>query len=168
MKKVFRALVCLLTVFTVRAANDRLAVINAKLIDGESDRIQSSVTVLISDGKIESVKRGGKVPKGYETIDIAGATLMSGFIDAHTHIRSLSSAKRALESGVTTVRSASTPNYQDVNIRELVKSGALSGPDMVATGVFVTPNLGEAPDGVLHVHLFAGRAGEHLRHAEGL
>ena len=143
MKKVFRALVCLLTVLTVRAANDRLAVINAKLIDGESDRVQSDITVLISEGKIESVKRGGKVPKGYETIDIAGATLMSGFIDAHTHIRSLSSAKRALESGVTTVRSASTPNYQDVNIRELVKSGALSGPDMVATGVFVTPNLGE-------------------------
>jgi len=143
MKKVFRVLVCLLTVLTVRAANDRLAVINAKLIDGESDRVQSGVTVLISDGKIESVKRGGKVPKDYETIDIAGATLMSGFIDAHTHIRSLSSAKRALESGVTTVRSASTPNYQDVNIRELVKSGALSGPDMVATGVFVTPNLGE-------------------------
>ena len=143
MKKVFRVLVCLLTVLTVRAANDRLAVINAKLIDGESDRVQSDVTVLISDGKIESVKRGGKVPKGYETIDIAGATLMSGFIDAHAHIRSLSSAKRALESGVTTVRSASTPNYQDVNIRELVKSGALSGPDMVATGVFVTPNLGE-------------------------
>ena len=143
MKKVFRALVCLLTVLTVRAANDRLAVINAKLIDGESDRVQSDITVLISEGKIESVKRGGKVPKDYETIDIAGATLMSGFIDAHTHIRSLSSAKRALESGVTTVRSASTPNYQDVNIRELVKSGALSGPDMVATGVFVTPNLGE-------------------------
>ena len=143
MKKVFRALVCLLTVLTVRAANDRLAVINAKLIDGESDRVQSDVTVLISEGKIESVKRNGKVPKGYETIDIAGATLMSGFIDAHTHIRSLASAKRALESGVTTVRSASTPNYQDVNIRELVKSGALSGPDMVATGVFVTPNLGE-------------------------
>ena len=143
MKKVFRALVCLLTVLTVRAANDKLAVINAKLIDGESDRVQSDVTVLISEGKIESVKRNGKVPKGYETIDIAGATLMPGFIDAHTHIRSLSSAKRALESGVTTVRSASTPNYQDVNIRELVKSGALSGPDMVATGVFVTPNLGE-------------------------
>ena len=143
MKKVFRALVCLLTVLTVRAANDRLAVINAKLIDGESDRVQSGVTVLISEGKIESVKRNGKVPKGYETIDIAGATLMSGFIDAHTHIRSLASAKRALESGVTTVRSASTPNYQDVNIRELVKSGALSGPDVVAAGVFVTPNLGE-------------------------
>ena len=143
MKKVLTVLVCFSTIFSVRAANGRLAIINAELIDGKSDRVQSGVTVLISEGKIESVKRGGKVPKGYETIDIAGATLMSGFIDAHTHIRSLSSAKRALESGVTTVRSASTPNYQDVNIRELVKSGALSGPDMVATGVFVTPNLGE-------------------------
>ena len=143
MKKVLTVLVCFSTIFLVRAANGRLAIINAELIDGKSDRVQSGVTVLISEGKIESVKRGGKVPKGYETIDIAGATLMSGFIDAHTHIRSLSSAKRALESGVTTVRSASTPNYQDVNIRELVKSGALSGPDMVAPGVFDTPNLGE-------------------------
>ena len=143
MKKVLTVLVCFLTIFSVRAANGRLAIINAELIDGKSDRVQSGVTVLISDGKIESVKRGGKVPKDYETIDIAGATLMPGFIDAHTHIRSLSSAKRALESGVTTVRSASTPNYQDVNLRELVKSGALSGPDMVAAGVFVTPNLGE-------------------------
>lgn len=143
MKKVLTVLVCFSTIFSVRAANGRLAIINAELIDGKSDRVQSGVTVLISDGKIESVKRGGKVPKDYETIDIAGATLMPGFIDAHTHIRSLSSAKRALESGVTTVRSASTPNYQDVNLRELVKSGALSGPDMVAAGVFVTPNLGE-------------------------
>ena len=143
MKKVLTVLVCFSTIFSVRAANGRLAIINAELIDGKSDRVQSGVTVLISDGKIESVKRGGKVPKDYETIDIAGATLMPGFIDAHTHIRSLSSAKRALESGVTTVRSASTPNYQDVNLREKVKSGALSGPDMVAAGVFVTPNLGE-------------------------
>jgi len=140
---VLTVLVCFSTIFSVRAANGRLAIINAELIDGKSDRVQSGVTVLISDGKIESVKRGGKVPKDYETIDIAGATLMPGFIDAHTHIRSLSSAKRALESGVTTVRSASTPNYQDVNLRELVKSGVLSGPDMVAAGVFVTPNLGE-------------------------
>ena len=46
MKKVFRALVCLLTVLTVRAANDRLAVINAKLIDGESDRVQNGVTAV--------------------------------------------------------------------------------------------------------------------------
>ena len=143
MKKVLTVLVCFSTIFSVRAANGRLAIINAELIDGKSDRVQSGVTVLISDGKIESVQRGGKVPKDYETIDIAGATLMPGFIDAHTHIRSLSSAKRALESGVTTVRSASTPNYQDVNLRELVKSGVLSGPDMVAAGVFVTPNLGE-------------------------
>ena len=69
--------------------------------------------------------------------------LLPGFVDAHTHIRSLDAANRALESGVTTARSASTPNFQDVSIREMVNSGKLIGPDMVAAGVFVTPDLGE-------------------------
>jgi len=76
-------------------------------------------------------------------INLDGMYLLPGFIDAHTHIRSLDAARRALESGVTTARSASTPNYQDVSIRDMVKQMQIVGPDMVATGVFVTPNLGE-------------------------
>ena len=81
--------------------------------------------------------------RGYTEIDLGGMYLLPGFVDAHTHIRSLDAARRALESGVTTARSASTPNYQDVSIREMVKNKNIVGPDMVATGVFVTPNLGE-------------------------
>ena len=65
-------------------------------------------------------------------------------IDAHTHISSLAAARRALESGVTTVRSASTSNFQDVGIRELVRAGKLAGPDMLAAGVFISPDLGES------------------------
>jgi imidazolonepropionase-like amidohydrolase len=126
------------------AASDKIAVVNGRLIDGENDTVRDKITVLISGGKIESIKKNGRVPAGYETVDLSGGTLLPGFIDAHTHIRSISSAKRALESGVTTVRSASTSNFQDVGLRELVKSGGLAGPDMVAAGVFVTPNLGES------------------------
>lgn len=125
------------------AAAEKIAVINAWLIDGVSDGALDQMTVLISGGKIESIRKNGYVPSGYETVDISGGTLLPGFIDAHTHVRSLSSARRALESGVTTLRSASTPNFQDVGIRQLVKSGVLAGPDMAAAGVFVTPNLGE-------------------------
>jgi imidazolonepropionase-like amidohydrolase len=44
---------------------------------------------------------------------------------------------------VTTVRSASTNNYQDVALRDLVKQGVVAGPDVVAAGVFITPDLGE-------------------------
>ncbi|MDT8318884.1 MAG: amidohydrolase family protein, partial [Xanthomonadales bacterium] len=50
----------------------------------------------------------------------------------------------ALASGVTTVRTASVPAYQDVGLRELVRSGALPGPEVVAAGVYVTPDLEES------------------------
>jgi|TARA_Y100000815_G_C13254811_1_gene466920 imidazolonepropionase-like amidohydrolase len=101
------------------------------------------MTVLVSNGKIVSIKKQGKVSANYQIIDLNGMVLLPGFIDAHTHIRSLDAARRAMESGVTTARSASTPNYQDVAIREMVKASQFIGPDIVAAGVFVTPNLGE-------------------------
>jgi imidazolonepropionase-like amidohydrolase len=64
-------------------------------------------------------------------------------IDAHTHLDNTGAAQRALVSGTTTVRSASVKAYQDVGLRELVRSGHLPGPDIVASGVYVTPDLGE-------------------------
>ena len=117
--------------------------INAKLIDGYSPKLQSNMTVLVSNGEIVSIKKQGRVSSNYQIIDLNGMVLLPGFIDAHTHIRSLDAAKRAMESGVTTARSASTPNYQDVAIREMVKASQFIGPDIAAAGVFVTPNLGE-------------------------
>jgi imidazolonepropionase-like amidohydrolase len=69
--------------------------------------------------------------------------VVPGLIDAHTHIATMSAMKRALESGVTTVRSASTPHFEDVGLRALVRQGVIPGPEMLAAGVFVTPNLGE-------------------------
>jgi imidazolonepropionase-like amidohydrolase len=40
---------------------------------------------------------------------------------------------------VTTVRSSGVSSYADVGLRELVKQGALPGPDVVATGYHVRP-----------------------------
>ena len=99
--------------------------------------------IFISNRKIESIKNSGSIPKGYKGIDLYGMYILPGFIDAHTHISSLDAAKRALQSGVTTARSASTSSFQDVSIREMVKARKLVGPDMLASGIFVTPNLGE-------------------------
>ena len=127
---------------TINAQN-KIVLSNTNIIDGISMSEKKNMMVFISNGKIESIKKAGSKYKGYYLVDLKGMYLLPGFIDAHTHIRSLDAAKRALESGVTTTRSASTPYFQDVSIREMVKSGALVGPDMIATGVFVTPNLGE-------------------------
>ena len=134
---------CLLTTALLTAQQKDYGLINAKLIDGYSPKLQSNMTVLVSNGEIVSIKKQGRVSANYQIIDLNGMVLLPGFIDAHTHIRSLDAAKRAMESGVTTARSASTPNYQDVAIREMVKASQFIGPDISAAGVFVTPNLGE-------------------------
>ena len=78
-----------------------------------------------------------------DTIDLGGRWVVPGLIDAHTHIATTAAMQRALESGVTTVRSANTPHYEDVGLRALVRQGVIPGPEMLAAGVFVTPYLGE-------------------------
>ena len=133
----------LLTLSSIIFGQNKIILYNANLIDGIASVEKRNMMIFVSNGKIESIKKDGLKPKGYKLIDLGGMYLLPGYIDAHTHIRTIDAANRALESGVTTARSASTPNFQDISIREMVKTGALIGPDMIATGVFVTPNLGE-------------------------
>ncbi|TDJ32408.1 MAG: amidohydrolase family protein [Gammaproteobacteria bacterium] len=121
------------------------ALTNSNLFNGVDDRIQENVTVFVKDGRIERIaKSSAAIPSGYEVIDCEGNYLMPGMFDVHTHINSLAQARRALVSGVTTVRTAGVPAFQDVSLRELVKAGKIPGPDVVAAGVFVTSNLGES------------------------
>ena len=72
-----------------------------------------------------------------------GKYVLPGLIDAHTHAADFASFRRALETGVTTVRSAGVSNYADVGFHELVKSGAVAGPDVVAAGYHVRPRMAE-------------------------
>lgn len=120
------------------------AIRNANLFNGVDDKIYGNATVFIKDGLIERIDGPDpRISSAYTVIDAEGNYLLPGLFDVHTHISALDQARRALESGVTTVRSASTPAYQDVALRELVRSGAIAGPDVVASGVYVTPNLDE-------------------------
>lgn len=125
------------------AADGPYALTNANLFDGVKNAITENATVFVKDGHIERIATGNpRVPRDYTVIDVEGNYLMPGMFDVHTHIDSLERARRALVSGVTTVRTASVSAYQDVALRELVRSGKLAGPEVLAAGVFVTPNLG--------------------------
>jgi len=120
-----------------------LAITHANLVDGVSAVPLRDATVVVRDGRIESIRAGGAVPAGATVIDLAGRWLAPGMIDAHTHIATLANARRALFSGVTTVRSASVPAFQDVVMRDLARAKQVVAPDVLATGVFVSPTLGE-------------------------
>ena len=138
------ALLLCLSQFSM-AQGTSYALTNANVFNGIDDRIREGAVVFVSDGKIERITSGdAPIPAGYEVIDCEGNFLMPGMFDVHTHINSLAQAKRALESGVTTVRTAGVPAFQDVSLRELVKAGKIAGPDIAAAGVFVTTNLGDS------------------------
>ncbi|MEW6323481.1 MAG: amidohydrolase family protein [Acidobacteriota bacterium] len=117
-----------------------LELTNANVVDVRRGRVIANASVVLRDGKILSIGVGAPPSAGATVIDVRGRYLVPGLVDAHTHLSSVDAARRALLSGVTTVRSASVDFYQDVAIREMVKAGYLAGPDMLAAGVYVTPN----------------------------
>jgi imidazolonepropionase-like amidohydrolase len=125
-----------------RLAGENYALVHCNIFNGYENSIQADMTVLVRDRLIESIGApGSAVPDGYTVINCAGNYLMPGMMDVHTHVENLEQAQRALRTGVTTLRTAGVPAYQDIGLRELVRSGGLPGPDVVAAGVYVTPNL---------------------------
>ncbi len=120
------------------------ALTNANLFNGTDNKIYEDATVFVKDGLIERITSGNvNIADEYTIIDAEGNYLMPGLFDVHTHIDTVGRARQAVESGVTTVRSSSVPAFQDVALRELVRSGKLVGPDFVAAGVYITPQLGD-------------------------
>jgi len=119
---------------------------DARVVDVGSGEVRRGVTVVVRDGRIRRVAPSdeiGRPPEGARSVDLQGRYLLPGLIDAHTHLAGLASARRALESGVTTARVVGVSGYRDVAIRRMVRDGVLPGPDLLASGVFVTPDLGE-------------------------
>ncbi len=129
--------------FGTAVAEQGLALVDVNVFAGSKETIQRNAIVLIEDGRIVRVgDHRTDIPRGYDVISGEGNYLMPGLFDVHTHLDTIERAGRALASGVTTVRSASVQAYEDVALRELVRAGKLAGPDMLAAGVYVTPNLG--------------------------
>jgi imidazolonepropionase-like amidohydrolase len=123
-------------------SNEPLAIVNANLVNVRDGRVTANATIVIRNGKIDSIG-SGPAPSGVRALDVRGKYVMPGLIDAHTHAADFASFRRALESGVTTVRSAGVSYYADVGYHELVKAGAVVGPDVVTAGYHVRPQIAQ-------------------------
>src|ERR1700730_13321450 len=58
----------------------------ARLFDGKSNSLVTPGLVVVTGGKIFAAGANATVPAGAEVIDLGDATLLPGFIDAHTHL----------------------------------------------------------------------------------
>jgi imidazolonepropionase-like amidohydrolase len=71
-------------------AKDHLIITHANVIDGVSDQPLRDVTVIVRNGRIESVQAGkAEIRAGATLIDLKGRWLLPGFIDAHVHVADL-------------------------------------------------------------------------------
>ena len=55
------------------------------------------------------------------------------------HVGDIAAARRALESGATTIASAGINHFADIGLRELNRGGAADIPDVVAAGYHIRP-----------------------------
>src|SRR4051812_44913692 len=87
MRMPLACLVLLLSFAALAAEPPKPVVLKAaRLFDSRTERIVSPGVVIISEGKIQAVGPSAKLPEGAQVVDLGDATLLPGFMDAHTHL----------------------------------------------------------------------------------
>ena len=128
----------------------------ARVIDGTGAAPIRNGVVVVTDDRIVSVGAAGAVaiPAGARTVDLGNATLLPGFIDAHTHVigRALGdpdandqgvrdvdsfgailgvvNVRKTLLAGFTSIRNLGAANFDDIAMRKAINEGWVIGPRM--------------------------------------
>jgi imidazolonepropionase-like amidohydrolase len=154
-----------------QASSDNAKVIvvrAAHMLDVKSGRTIENPVIVITGERISAIS--GAAPAGATTIDLPGATLVPGLIDAHTHLMGQGThfgyetlgvstpmealwgarnAKVTLEAGFTTVRNVGASGYSDVALRDAINQGLVPGPRMLVSGPPLGITGGHCDDNLL-------------------
>jgi imidazolonepropionase-like amidohydrolase len=106
---------------------------HANVVNPSSDTPSLDQTIILRAGKIQSISSVPSTMPG-ERIDLMGAWVLPGLIDAHVHVMNITAARRMLSLGVTTGRSMFTWNYADVGLRALHNRGNADIPFILSSG----------------------------------
>ena len=126
----------------------------AHVFDSTGTTLKDGGIVVVRGDRIVSV--GGTIPPGARILDLGDATLLPGFIDAHTHLTlefgkdyyrfmydrimrfpaeqalyGAQYARRTLEAGFTTVRNLGAYDFVDIGLRNAINAGVTTGPRLL-------------------------------------
>jgi imidazolonepropionase-like amidohydrolase len=135
----------------VEVGEPTVALTGVQVVDGTGRPAASGQTILIRDGRIAAVGPDAEVevPDGARVLDLAGHTVVPGFIGLHDHTFYMTRGRRVqlnvsaprlyLASGVTTIRTtgAFSP-YSELNLKRSIQEGQEIGPRMYITGPYLS------------------------------
>lgn len=139
-----------------------IALSDVTVIDGTGAPAQQHRTVILKNGRIETITDAGKAPpSGAHVIDLAGRSVMPGLVGMHNHLMytasinlddddkipppgffvtelAFSAPRMYLAAGVTTMRTTgSIEPYTDLNIRRMIDAQQIPGPHIDVTGPYL-------------------------------
>jgi imidazolonepropionase-like amidohydrolase len=136
----------------VTVSDSVVALTNVRVIDGTGAPARDGQTIVLKGGTIQSVgdAASAKIPAGARTMDLAGRTVMPGYVMLHEHLfypsgggaiyneQGYSFPRLYLAGGVTTMRTAGNmAGYADLNIRKAIDAGRMLGPAIDVTAPYL-------------------------------
>jgi imidazolonepropionase-like amidohydrolase len=126
-----------------------VALTGVQVVDGTGAAPLANATVVIRDGTIEAVGTDVEIPEGAEVLELAGHTVIPGFVGLHDHTFYTTAGRRIqatetapklyLGSGVTTIRTTGSYHpYSELNLKRAIDAGELPGPRVHVTGPYLT------------------------------
>ncbi len=142
-------------------AAESVALIGERIIDGVADVASTDTVVLVEGDRIVAIGDESVIPSGARRIELSGATLMPGLIDAHVHptiwgddyqthhlrhssaykaLRGLEAVQRCLHAGWTGLRflGEADVHYGVMDLRRVIEEGRFEGPRLTGAGHYIS------------------------------
>ena len=152
----------------VKVDSPVVALTHVRVIDGTGAPARDDQTILLSQGKIESISdaASANIPQSKDTqvLDLRGYTVIPGLVGMHDHMfypmgngifgeMANSFPRLYLAGGVTTIRTTGALEpYTDLELKKQIDAGQTPGPHIHVTG----PYLEGAGSWALQMHQLTG------------
>jgi Tol biopolymer transport system component/imidazolonepropionase-like amidohydrolase len=125
--------------------NETVAYKGARIVTMKGDEVVENGTIVVEGNRIKAVGPAASVavPAGARTVDVAGRTIVPGFIDEHAHLHYSTldvfpqrpwKYLANLAYGVTTTHDPSASTHEAFGQSEMVEAGIMTGPRIYSTG----------------------------------